>query len=498
MWSPCRWKAVGKTGRNRIMGTISKKCQVPTPKEVVDQMLDQIGYRRDLYGKRILENSCGEGMFLVEILRRYIQDCRMQGKSEEELRIGIQRDIHGFEKDRRMHRECISHLNAVAAEHGLTDIHWNIKRRNALPKMKRGRYQYVVGNPPYLSYPDQDDETRVYLRTHFDSCDQGKPDIYYAFIEASLNALAPDGKLVYLVPGNFMKNLYAEHLRQLLLPSLYQILNYSHQPLFEGYLTSSVILLCDRNRQEAVVQYEDVHYANKLQMPKAEMSGKWIFRRCDRSAENMVCFSDMFCAHAPVATQLNEAYLLKNWQYADNGVILCDKFRIEVAVVRDAAGPNALQRNQAEKILFPYAYDEAGILIRYSEEEFSECFPGAEAYLKQFSGRLNARCKDKKAKWFEYGRSQLLAHLQQEKLNLSTLITCFPRIYSLDARTVPYAGICVIAREGGSLAQARKILESPQFMDYVKKVGVCASGESYRISPRDINLFRFPRSLLEG
>lgn len=485
-------------GRNRIMGAISKKCQVPTPKEVVDQMLNQIGYRGDLYGKHILENSCGKGMFLVEILRRYIQDCHVQGRSEKELRAGIQRDIHGFEKDRRLHKECIDRLNTVAAEYGLTGIHWNIKRRNALPKMKRGWYQYVVGNPPYLAYPDQDDETRVYLRTHFDSCAQGKPDIYYAFIEASLNALAPDGKLAYLVPGNFMKNLYAEHLRRLLIPNLYQILNYSHQPLFEGYLTSSVILLCDRTRKNPVVQYEDVHYANKLQMPKAEMRGKWIFQRHDYSAEDTVCFSSMFCAHAPVATQLNEAYLLKDWQYIDNKIILCDKFRIEATVVRDAAGPNALQRNQAEKILFPYSYDEAGVLVRYSEEEFSKYFPGAEAYLKQFSVRLNARHKDKKAKWFEYGRSQLLAHLQQEKLNLSTLITGLPRIYSLDAETVPYAGICVVAREEGTLAQARKVLESPQFMEYVKKVGVCASGESYRISPRDINSFHFPRSLLEG
>ena len=57
------------------MGAINKKCQVPTPHEIVVQMLDRIGYTEDIIGKRILENSCGAGGFLWEIVRRYINVC---------------------------------------------------------------------------------------------------------------------------------------------------------------------------------------------------------------------------------------------------------------------------------------------------------------------------------------------------------------------------------------------------------------------------------------
>jgi len=84
----------------KIMGVINKKCQVSTPKAVVQQMLNQIDYKSNLYGKRVLESSCGEGAFLEEILRRYIEDCRIQGRSDNEICLGIQRDIHGFEKGR--------------------------------------------------------------------------------------------------------------------------------------------------------------------------------------------------------------------------------------------------------------------------------------------------------------------------------------------------------------------------------------------------------------
>ena len=36
-------------------------------------MLDYIGYSKKLYGKRVLENSCGEGNILLEIVTRYIE-----------------------------------------------------------------------------------------------------------------------------------------------------------------------------------------------------------------------------------------------------------------------------------------------------------------------------------------------------------------------------------------------------------------------------------------
>ncbi len=40
---------------------MADNCQVQTPKKYVIDMLDYIGYDNRLYGKRVLENSCGEG-----------------------------------------------------------------------------------------------------------------------------------------------------------------------------------------------------------------------------------------------------------------------------------------------------------------------------------------------------------------------------------------------------------------------------------------------------
>lgn len=56
-----------------------EKCQIFTPNDIVKSMLDHIGYSDHLYGKTILENSCGNGHFLKEIVIRYIKDCESRG-----------------------------------------------------------------------------------------------------------------------------------------------------------------------------------------------------------------------------------------------------------------------------------------------------------------------------------------------------------------------------------------------------------------------------------
>ena len=49
---------------------MANNCQVPTPPQYVNELLDCIGYSDNLYNKSVLENSCGEGNILKEIVRR--------------------------------------------------------------------------------------------------------------------------------------------------------------------------------------------------------------------------------------------------------------------------------------------------------------------------------------------------------------------------------------------------------------------------------------------
>lgn len=49
------------------MAKKNRNDQIFTPDKYVEDMLDRIGYVKNLIGKTILENSCGQGNILVPI-----------------------------------------------------------------------------------------------------------------------------------------------------------------------------------------------------------------------------------------------------------------------------------------------------------------------------------------------------------------------------------------------------------------------------------------------
>lgn len=46
------------------------RCQQFTAKDIANEMLDFLGYSHDIYGKKILENSCGEGNIICLVVER--------------------------------------------------------------------------------------------------------------------------------------------------------------------------------------------------------------------------------------------------------------------------------------------------------------------------------------------------------------------------------------------------------------------------------------------
>ena len=150
-----------------------------------------------------------------------------------------------------------------------------------------------------------------------------------------------------------------------------------------------------------------------------------------------------------------------------------------------------MRKKAEEYIVFPYYYSETG-LTHYTEEVFTQRFPNATQHLNNYREALDSRDKDKTAQWFEYGRSQALAHLNQPKLLLSTVITNSVEAYLLTTDTVPYSGIFITVKdEAYTLEDAKHILQSPDFLSYVKSLGISVSGKSKRITCKDINNYKF-------
>lgn len=466
-----------------------EKCQVFTPEKNVEELLDAVNYQKNLYNKRVIENACGDGNILKEIVRRYIIDSLSKNKSINDIKIGLEKNIYGAEINKVHHTNCIRNLNEVSALFGIENVKWNILNSDFLKQSFKFKFDYIIGNPPYISHRDLDNETRSYLKKNFLSCRYGKFDYCYAFIEASISCLKKSGKLAYLIPSSIFKNVFAKELRSIILPHTTKIVDYTIEKLFKKALTSSAILVCEKESLSEHLEYQDVANKRIFNIQKSNLTEKWIFTDQILQYEPEKRFGDYFFAANSIATLLNKAYLIKNFE-EDKNYIIVDGFKIEKEIVKTGVSPRSLNYNKKELIIFPYQYEE-NTLLRYESKEFEKKFPNAKEYLSRFMEDLNERKSDQGAEWFEYGRTQALAHLNQSKLLISTVITTEVKVYSLSKESIPYSGIYIIPKRDLSLEEAKSILESEAFFQYICKIGINANGSSLRITSVDINNYKF-------
>lgn len=465
------------------IATAKEKCQKFTPPNFVNTALDMADYIDGVVGKKILENSFGSGNFLIQIVKRYIRDGFAQRLSSEEISEKMSSDIMGVELDVDLFNRTIKELNSVIEEESLPPVKWSLFNADFLVHSFECLFDFIIGNPPYLSYKDLDLDNRKYIRDTFTTCKVGKFDYCYAFIEKSIGLLSPSGCLVQLVPGNIYKNVYANTLRTMMLEHISAIWEYPQKKVFEETLTSSSLFKYDNANNSEFVEYKNITENMTVKIPRHNLNGKWVFSLEEEELpqESVKRFGDYYRASAAVATLLNEAFVIDD-KTAET---------LETQVVRPATSPKSIRNGKSEFIIFPYYYRD-GKLFHYESDEFEKEYPCTTRHLNGYKENLNTRKKDKSAKWFEYGRSQALAHLNQRKMLLSTVITSKVELNILDPNTVPYSGIYIVALDNNhTLEYAKNLLESERFMRYIRGLGVNVSGKSKRITCEDINNYCF-------
>ena len=472
-------------------------CQIPTPIEHARTMLDYAGYRNELCGKSILENSCGEGNILCEIVSRYIEDAIDLGYSNTAIVQGLENDIEGIEIDDDKVSVCIDNLNRVLMRYGIGEVRWNVHKGDYL-KLKSKKYDYIIGNPPYITYHDMNKGQRKHLKESYASCKRGRFDYCYAFIEKSIRSLNKDGILVYLVPYSIIRNKFASDLREILRPYILEIYDYSGIKIFPDAITSSIILVCKNQKNDENIQYYAMKKKVEQKIERKALNGKWSFSI--ENEEKGKRFGDYFEVCNSVATLLNEAFLLEDYEESDNHILL-DGHTIEKEIIYPAISTKSINKSKKGDrkellIIFPYSYKN-GKLRHYDLKEFQIKFPGTYMYLNSYREKLNKRKKDKNAKWFEYGRSQALSRVFGKKLVMPMVITNSVKAHYGTRKAIPYAGYFIKCQRGNKmkLSDAKKILESKDFYDYVTKHGTPTTPASYRISVNDIKEYRFQEDI---
>ena len=217
------------------------------------------------------------------------------------------------------------------------------------------KFDFIVGNPPYITYSDLSKEEREFVKEKYSTCRQGKFDYCYAFIEHSISSLSSKGKMSYLIPSSIFKTVFGENLREFMIDNTIRIKDYTKEKIFDNALVKSAILIVDRGHISKKIQYIDMSSNRRLCICKKEIKNKWIFSNKFNVGEKR--FGDFFKVSHVVATLLNKAYVINENMYEEvEKFYKVGNLLIEKDIIMPTATPRTMRYGKVEKIIFPYKY----------------------------------------------------------------------------------------------------------------------------------------------
>ena len=107
--------------------------------------------------------------------------------SRTKIKNGLAKDIYGIEIDKEQYEKCINNLNDVLKRNNIGNVDWKIVNEDYLKWNSITKFQYIVGNPPYITYSELKEEEQLFVKGNFETCVKGKFDYCYAFIEKVSN-----------------------------------------------------------------------------------------------------------------------------------------------------------------------------------------------------------------------------------------------------------------------------------------------------------------------
>lgn len=244
----------------------------------------------DLKNIAICDISCGSGSFLVEafsLLENYYKEFIPNLNNTLELFINktpyskdILNSLYGIDLDPSSAELASVNLalRAIVKNTKLPNILGeNIKIQNSLHSdiLSELKFDFIVGNPPYIQGDDLDREEHEMLKTVFPDIYYSEADYCYYFIKKGIDSLKENGKLGYIVAKYFLKAHYGDKLREYILSNckILEIIDLGNIDVFEGIGSRCCIIIlekCKKIPKDHRIKLMRIN-ERKLKIPKEQI-----------------------------------------------------------------------------------------------------------------------------------------------------------------------------------------------------------------------------------
>lgn len=427
--------------------------QIYTPRFIVDKILDDIGYTQvAVFAKTILDPSCGDGRFLCVLAERIL------ATAPKKDWVAHLQQIHGWDIDAEAIAACKKNLDAIIAPYSL-HVEWNLRCFNPIRDKAEieERFDFIVGNPPYIRIQHLEAEERNFIQAQYDFCKKGSTDIYIAFFELAYTLLSKKGLCAMITPNTYF---YTETGKALRLffeknKNLLQVTNYGAIQLFENATTYSAISIFGK-KAASNFRYEEAKDKETFlerHIPFSEIAHtkQWALSIQPMDTTQGTKLKDICRIHVGVTTLCDKAYILKYKAESENTMTLESRLagivELEKAILKPIVKASKLKSAAdpiEEYILFPYEKRDGKTQI-IPEKALKKRFPKAYAYLRSVKVDLDKRDagKPNKVAWYAFGRSQGLETSFGAKILFSPMNKAPNFIFHAVAEATFYSGYCM-------------------------------------------------------
>lgn len=150
-----------------------------------------------------------------------------------------------------------------------SDLNINIFYKDYISSNWEKKYDFIIANPPYYKHhfiKEKNEFQSIFkkmLKTNFDIT----TNIYCWFLLKSIYQLSDNGKLVYIVPSEFLNSNYGVKIKEFLLKNniLERIVKFDfNTDVFEDAITTSCILFINKNKSSNQVHFSNIYKLEEL------------------------------------------------------------------------------------------------------------------------------------------------------------------------------------------------------------------------------------------
>ncbi len=486
--------------KNTQYSHIKHSGQVYTPKYIVDNILDEAGYCSDnILEKHIIDNSCGDGVFLVAIATRYVKAYKNKyNKTDDKLYKDLKTYIHGIEIQKYAYDNCLQNLSNLALRLGLNNIECDVKNIDALDtvtsyigqynlkldfsitsKLKytyNNKMDYVIGNPPYVRVHNLGDSyTNV---KKFSFAKNGMTDLYIVFFEIGFNMLNSNGKMCLISPSSYLHSNAGSNLREYIKNNnnLKLIIDLGHFQPFNNITTYTAISLFENGKSFLNLDYYKYDSVKKNKYKKKVLSYKNIFIN---NKIFLATKSTLITLVKISNNKINRVDVKNGFATLADGIFIGNfSFNGLVIDILKASTGNYY------KCIFPYDNNGKPITIKDLKKN-----KNTYNYLLSNKEELCNRSIKNKNDWYLFGRSQGINDTGKDKIAINTLIK---NVGSIRLNKIPkgcatYSGLYILTNT--PFEKIKNIIKTNEFIVYIKSLKKYKNGGYYTFSSKDLERY---------